>query len=517
MRFNPSDYTTVFLSYDEPNCEENYQHLLTLNPNAMRVHGVEGSDTAHKECAKLATTDRVVVIDGDNWVRDDFYTADIDIGYTDEDVISYSGYNIVNGTSYGNGGIKCWPVKHINEMQTHEIGDKDSIDFTLNKYIELNNIGSDLHINGSSLQAWRAGFREVIKLTRDDNIDWRNYDRLYRWMHLGDDLENGLYSVYGARLAYYMLKVNHWDGSYNIKSFDFLNKLFEHVTSNMRGTLLEEVNVLGMIIQEKTGDNNINLVLQSSASSNYRTSISNPVRSPVNYVPEYDIVFIHNNELGAADNYNKVKERFPRAKVLSEVQGIHNAHIQAAKLCSTDYFWVVDGDAVIHDDFNFVYNSVHFYEQPTVRVFRSINPVNKLVYGHGAVKLLPRLATLRMSKGNVDMTTSISNLYEPINIVSNIHKFNTDVFSAWRTAFRECVKLSSQVIDRQQSSETLDRLYTWCSVGIEEQYGRETIHGALMGKVYGEANKNNSEKLKLINNYEWLRSEYNKQFQQHSV
>ena len=91
MLFNPKYYTTVFLSYDEPNCEENYQHLLVLNPNALRVHGVEGSDAAHKACAELATTDRVVIVDGDNWVRDNFYTTDINIEYTDEDVIRFVG------------------------------------------------------------------------------------------------------------------------------------------------------------------------------------------------------------------------------------------------------------------------------------------------------------------------------------------------------------------------------------------------------------------------------------------
>ena len=268
-----------------------------------------------------------------------------------------------------------------------------------------------------------------------------------------------------------------------------------------------------MLIKEKTNDNNIGIALQGWVSGEYRTRITNPTRSPVNYTPEYDIIFIHNNEPEAEENFNKVKERFPRTKVLSGVQGIHNAHIRAAKMCQTDYFWVVDGDAIIHDDFNFVYNDVKFYEQPTVRVFRSINPVNKLVYGHGGIKLLPRLATMRMGTDKVDMTTSISTLYEPVRIISNIHKFNTDEFSSWRTAFRECVKLSSQTIDRQQSSETLDRLFTWCSVGSEEQYGRETIRGALMGKLYGEANKNDSEKLKLINNYEWLHDEYTKQLQ----
>lgn len=507
MRFNPSDYTTVFLSYDEPNCEENYQHLLTLNPNALRVHGIEGSDTAHKECARLALTDRVVIVDGDNWVRDNFYTTDIDIEYTDEDVISYSGYNIVNGTSYGNGGIKCWPVKHIIDMRTHENGSEDSIDFVLNKYIELNNVSSDLRINGSPLQAWRAGFREIIKLSRDENIDWRNYDRLWRWMHIGEDVENGVHCIYGARLAYYMLKVNHWDGTHNVKNFAFLNKLYESVQETMSGTVSVEVNVLGVLIKEATNDNNITNMIMGWNSGEYRARINNPVRSPINHNPEYSILFIHNNEPEAEDNLAKIRERFPRVQVLNGAQGIHNAHIIAAKMAQTDYFWAVDGDAVINPEFNFTHD-IPFYEQPTVRVFRAINPINKLVYGHGGVKLLPRLATMRMRKGNVDMTTSISPLYKPVNIVANIHKFNTDAFSTWRTAFRECVKLSSQVIDRQESEVTLERLYIWCSVGMEEHYGREAINGALMGKLYGEKNKDDSEKLKLINDYEWLREKY---------
>ncbi len=325
----------------------------------------------------------------------------------------------------------------------------------------------------------------MIKLTRDDNMDWRNYDRLYRWMHIGEDIPNGIYAIQGARLAYKMLTVTKWDGTHNVKHFNFLNDLFEQ-------TLNLEYDTTGILL--------------GTESSTYRNTISGPMRSPVNYTPEYDIVFIHNNESGAEENFNRVKERFPRAKELAGIKGIHNAHIEASKLCSTDYFWVVDGDAIIHDDFNFDYAGVSFYEQPTVRVFRAINPVNNLVYGHGGVKLLPRLATLRMNTDNIDMTTSISKLYEPVNIVSNIHKFNTDEFSAWRTAFRECVKLSSQVIDRQQSSETLTRLYTWCSTGSEEQYGKETIRGALMGKLYGDINKDNQENLQLINNYEWLKT-----------
>jgi len=509
MHFKPSDYSVVFLSYDEPNCEENYQHLLTLCPNALRVHGVKGSDTAHKACADVATTDRFIIVDGDNWVRPNLFSLSIPLEFTDKNVISLCGYNIVNGTQYGNGGIKCWHKDTIRNMQTHEnsIDDKFTVDFDYHNYIELNNIGSDLHITSSPLQAWRAGFRETFKLSLDDTIDWRNKDRLYRWMHVGSDVENGLYCIHGARFAYFLMKHEQWNNHAHIRDFDFLNDMFDKLVKDFDyDKLLHDCNRLGDII-------GLTKVLLGWESKEHRTRISSPTRSPVNYNPLYDIVFIHNNEPDAEANFNRVKERFPRVKLLAGQKGIHKAHQVAARMCWTDYFWAIDGDAIISDDFDFTHNDVEFYEEPTVRVYRAINPVNELVYGHGGVKLLPRLATLNMNTENVDMTTSISTLYKPVNIVSNIHKFDTDSFSAWRTAFRECVKLSSQVIDRQDTKQTLDRLYTWCSIADNTMYTTEIIKGALAGKRYGEIHCNDKTKLKLINDYEWLREQYNEQFQ----
>ena len=47
----------IFLSYDEPNAEKNYADLCNKAPWAKRVHGVKGSDAAHKACAKLSETE----------------------------------------------------------------------------------------------------------------------------------------------------------------------------------------------------------------------------------------------------------------------------------------------------------------------------------------------------------------------------------------------------------------------------------------------------------------------------
>ena len=230
----------------------------------------------------------------------------------------------------------------------------------------------------------------------------------------------------------------------------------------------------------------------------------------------YDIVFISKDEEHADTNYSKLKERFPNAKRVHGVQGIHQAHIEAARLCSSEMIWVVDADAEIIDNFNFDYY-IPTYDpdsKKTVHVWKSLNPINNLVYGYGAVKLLPKELTLTMDTTKPDMTTSISTLFKSINRVSNITKFNTDPFSTWRSAFRECVKLSSKTIDGQRDEETDFRLNVWCTRGKDKEFGDYCIAGANAGKQYGIDNIGNIEALRKINDFDWLKEQFTKLNQQ---
>lgn len=221
----------------------------------------------------------------------------------------------------------------------------------------------------------------------------------------------------------------------------------------------------------------------------------------------YDIVFISYNESNAEKNYDLLRKRFPTAKRIDGIKGIHQAHIAAAKLCFTKMFWVVDGDAQIVDDFNFDYQ-VSDYDLNTVHVWRSINPVNGLQYGYGGVKLLPRRLTINMDTSKPDMTTSISDLFKPVNKVSNITAFNTDPFSSWRSAFRECVKLSSKLIDRQNDRETEERLQAWLHPVPDAFFRHEAKRGAEEGKAYGNKFANSSEDLFKINDFDWLKNKF---------
>ena len=239
-----NEFDIVFISYDEPNAEENFADLLSKAPWAKRSHGVFGSDAAHKAAAALAETERFITIDADNIVNQNFFNIEIDMSkIRSTDVISWAGKNTINGLVYGNGGIKCWPKDVVMNMQTHEnapSGDKRAqVDFCWNiNYVQMNNIYCDVMNNGSPLQAWRAGFREGVKMTLVDGdvvdpydlksqVHPKNFKRLLTWMSVGDDTENGIWAVYGARLGCYMTNLARetWDWR-NVRDFEWLNNYF---------------------------------------------------------------------------------------------------------------------------------------------------------------------------------------------------------------------------------------------------------------------------------------------------
>jgi hypothetical protein len=222
----------------------------------------------------------------------------------------------------------------------------------------------------------------------------------------------------------------------------------------------------------------------------------------------YDIVFISYQEPNADENYQRLLQRFPNCKRVHGVKGIHQAHIEAAKLCSTPMLWIVDGDAEIVDDFVFDYQ-VPAWQYNHVLVWRSKNPINGLVYGYGGVKLFPRELTINMDISKPDMTTSISDKFVAVKEISNVTGFNTGEFETWRSAFRECCKLASRVIDRQKDDETERRLKIWCSIGRDKPFGEFAIAGARAGMAYGNTNKDNVEALKKINDFDWLKEQFN--------
>jgi hypothetical protein len=282
----------IYLSYDEPNAEKNYADLLTKVPWAKRVHGVKGSDAAHKACAAASDTEYFVTVDGDNIIDTKFLEVEIDInklGLTPSHVFSWCGRIHVNGLMYGNGGLKLWTRKFVNEMRTHENSDptdtKGLVEFCFDDlYYQFNENYSESYTNASPFQAWRAGFREGVKMSLDQgakvenlqSVWWQNYHRLLIWASVGADVENGIWSILGAREGAYLTNCTDWDYS-NVRDFDYLIKRWEdnHADSEPEKATAY-INFLGNELREKCGLEIANL--DRAGSEFFKTVYSNTPR-----------------------------------------------------------------------------------------------------------------------------------------------------------------------------------------------------------------------------------------------
>jgi hypothetical protein len=234
------EFDIVFLSYDEPNADVHYADLLTKAPWAKRVHGVKGSDAAHKAAANLSDTDWFITVDADNIVHTDFFDLDLDMSDPKIQVYGWCGRNSVNGLRYGNGGLKIWKKEFVLNMRTHEASDSDrgQVDFCWEEgYRNFPRVYSDSIITGSPFQAWRAGFREGVKMTLlngvrvppqeiKERIWWHNIHRLRMWSTVGAHEEHGLYAILGARLGTWMTNCTDWN-YIDVRDFEILRNMYE--------------------------------------------------------------------------------------------------------------------------------------------------------------------------------------------------------------------------------------------------------------------------------------------------
>jgi hypothetical protein len=255
------EFDTVFISYDEPNAEKNYADLLTKVPWAKRVHGVKGSDAAHKAAAELSETEWVVTVDADNIVDTSFFDMDLDMSNPKIQVYGWCGVNSVNNLRYGNGGLKIWHRDFIRQMKTHEASESDraQVDFCWEDgYRNHPRSFSVSNINSSPYQAWRAGFREGVKMTLLDGVKipkteiktsiwWHNLHRLKIWSTVGAHVDNGLFAMYGARLGTWMTNCTDWD-YVQVRDFDVLGQLYDQYAKKFENDLsglVEETHMLG--------------------------------------------------------------------------------------------------------------------------------------------------------------------------------------------------------------------------------------------------------------------------------
>lgn len=240
-----ADLDCIYLTYDEPEREEFWVKIRNMIPWARRVDGVKGSDAAHKAAAAASTTERFVLIDGDNLPQEKFFNLTLELpdAQWESAVFRWRARNHVNGLMYGNGGLSSWTRTFANNMKTHEATDgrvATQVEFCFDPlYWAMHDCYSTTYPNGSAFHAWRAGFREGVKMCLNQGakpslaefktrVHHRNLDHLTIWHNVGRDVEHGIWAIAGARMGTYMTMLTEWDHQ-QVQDFDALAEIFKTV------------------------------------------------------------------------------------------------------------------------------------------------------------------------------------------------------------------------------------------------------------------------------------------------
>ena len=263
-RVRVSDLDFVYISFREPNKEENWADLRNKVPWAKRVDGVVGFDSAHKAAAELAETEFFISVDGDNVIDERFLLETLDWTKTDMNAVHrWRARNNVNGLVYGNGGIVGWSKETCLTMRTHENAETDEnrLDFCWGvPHENLHNCYSTTVINGDKYQAFTAGYREGVKMSLEKgkpispaefkrSIWPQNLRILTTWMTVGADVDNGLWAMLGARIGCYQTAVESHEWAMGISDIDRMHEVFANYLDEQN--IHADLNTYGESIRQR--------------------------------------------------------------------------------------------------------------------------------------------------------------------------------------------------------------------------------------------------------------------------
>ena len=179
---------------------------------------------------------------------------------------------------YGNGGLSIWHKDFVYAMKTHENtdgSDDTAVEFCFHPdYWAMHDCYSTTYPDTTPFQAWRAGFREGVKMCLDrgtkpsiaefyKRVVSRNYDNLCIWQTVGADNDNGTWAILGARHGTYKTMMTEWDYT-QVQSFDSLQTIWDAEVKYV--DLVEDTHKYGDVLRTRLG---LNIVDMSPAESRF--------------------------------------------------------------------------------------------------------------------------------------------------------------------------------------------------------------------------------------------------------
>lgn len=219
-----------------------------------------------------------------------------------------------------------------------------------------------------------------------------------------------------------------------------------------------------------------------------------------------DIVFISNGEPNAEANWALLENRIVnleenRITRVDNVKGRVAAYHAAAEASNTDWFFAVFAKLQIDLEFDWSWQPDRMQE-PKHYIFHARNPINGLEYGHQAMIAYNKKLVLGNTGSGLDFT--LDSPHEVVPIISGTANYATSPWVAWRTAFREVIKLKAS-LPNIEAEYRLDRWLTVANVSTNP-YAIWSIYGAEDAVNYYEAVNGNFDELKKSYDWSWLSS-----------
>jgi hypothetical protein len=217
-----------------------------------------------------------------------------------------------------------------------------------------------------------------------------------------------------------------------------------------------------------------------------------------------DIVFISNGEPNAKSNYLQLtmylanESRYTnRVHVVEGVNGRVAAYHAAARASTTPWFFAVFAKLEVNQMFDWTWQPDRM-QQPKHYIFHARNPVNGLEYGHQAMIAYNRALTLANTGRGLDFT--LDSAHEVVPLLSGTAEYAHTPWMAWRTAFREAIKLQASLPDVENEY----RLNKW--LDVDTTPGQWSRKGAEDAVAYYEEVGGDFEALRKSYEWSWLAS-----------
>ena len=217
-----------------------------------------------------------------------------------------------------------------------------------------------------------------------------------------------------------------------------------------------------------------------------------------------DIVFIENGEPNAKANFLQLQlylannSRFTnQVHVVSGVNGRVAAYHAAARASTTPWFFAVFAKLEVSADFDWLWQPDRM-QQAKHYIFHARNPVNGLEYGHQAMIAYNRDLVLANPGQGLDFT--LDSPHEVVPILSGDADYAHTPWMAWRTAFREVLKLQASLPDVENEY----RLNRW--LDVDNTPGQWSQKGAQDAVEYFEEVGGDFAALRQSYDWAWLAS-----------